>query len=276
MTTILHIADLHFGKEDPRLVESLVEEARRLKPDVVVASGDLTTFGRRREFAQARDLFSRLDAPVVASPGNHDVPYANMFSRLVSPWGRFHHRMGDTITGSYADDQVAIESLETSRGAQWRLDWSLGKARPDQALDIAGRLERSAGDGQLRVVVCHHPLVAPGGLKGRAKTKFGAEAADIFIQGGADLVLTGHMHQVFALAESHEAHVCWFVSASTTFSVRTRDEPAGFNVLTVADEHFCMDVYVATTEGGFMRSETRKLDRKESEIVPDKPGEPGI
>ena len=76
MTTILHIADLHFGKEDPRLVESLVEEAGRLKPDVVVASGDLTTFGCRREFAQARDLFSRLDAPVVASPGNHDVPYA--------------------------------------------------------------------------------------------------------------------------------------------------------------------------------------------------------
>ena len=126
------------------------------------------------------------------------------------------------------------------------------------------------------MVVCHHPLVAPGGLKGRAKTTFGAEAADIFIQGGADLVLTGHMHQVFALAESHEDHVCWFVSASTTFSVRTRDEPAGFNVLTVADEHFCMDVYVATTDGGFMRSETRKLDRKESEIVPDNPGEPGI
>lgn len=276
MTKILHIADLHFGREDERLVEALAEKEAELAPDVIVASGDLTTFGRRREFAEARKLFARFNAPVVASPGNHDVPYANMFSRLVSPWRRFRRRMGETITGSYADQDVAIESFETSRGAQWQLDWSLGKARPSQAREIAERLAKNSPDGQLRIVVCHHPLVAPGGLTGRAKTRFGEEAADIFIKGGADLVLTGHMHQVFALSESSEDHVCWFVSASTAFSIRTRDEPAGFNFLTAEEDHFCMDIYVATEEGGFMKSETRELDRKEAEIIPEKPGEPGI
>ncbi|TGY88101.1 metallophosphoesterase [Marinicauda algicola] len=276
MTKIMHIADLHFGREDERLVEALAEKEQELRPDVVVASGDLTTFGRRREFAAARELFDRFDAPVVASPGNHDVPYANMFSRLVSPWRRFRRRMGDTITGSYADDDVAIESLETSRGAQWRLDWSLGKARPDQAREIAGRLESNSPQGQLKVVVCHHPLVAPGGMTGRAKTRFGEEAADIFIRGGAHLVLTGHMHQVFALSERHGDHVCWFVSASTAFSIRTRDEPAGFNLLTAEEDHFVMDIYVANEEGGFKQYERRHLTRKEAEIVPEHPGEPGI
>lgn len=276
MTKILHIADLHFGREDERLTEALAECADGLAPDVVVASGDLTTFGRRREFARARDLFSRFNAPVVASPGNHDVPYANMFSRLVSPWARFHHRMGDTVAPRFADHEVAIESLETSRGAQWRLDWSLGKARPDQAKDIANRLEAASPDGQLRVVTCHHPLVYPGGLKGRAKTSYGGEAADVFIRGGADLVLTGHMHQVFALSERHEDHVCWFVGASTALSLRTRDEPPGFNLLTVADDHFVMDVYIATEEGTFVQSESRQLDRKDAELVPEHPGEPGI
>lgn len=276
MTKIMHIADLHFGREDERLVKALAEIEEELRPDVVVASGDLTTFGRRREFAAARELFDDFRAPVVASPGNHDVPYANMFSRLVSPWRRFRRRMGQTIQGSYADHEVAIESFETSRGAQWQLDWSLGKARPDQAREIAERLERNSPKGQLRVVVCHHPLVAPGGMTGRAKTRFGEEAADIFIKGGADLVLTGHMHQVFALSERHGDHVCWFVSASTAFSIRTRDEPAGFNMLTVEQDHFVMEVYVATSDGGFMKSETRRLTRKEAEIIPEHPGEPGI
>ncbi|GGE32183.1 metallophosphoesterase [Marinicauda pacifica] len=276
MTKILHIADLHFGREDERLVEALAEMEKTLAPDVVVASGDLTTFGKRSEFAAARKLFERFRAPVVASPGNHDVPYANIFSRLLSPWRRFRRRMGDTIEPRFADDKVAIESFETSRGAQWRLDWSLGRARPDQAREIAGRLQHNAPNGQLRVVTCHHPLVAPEGMTGRAKTKFGGAAADVFIRGGAHLVLTGHMHQVFALAESHEDHVCWFVSASTAFSIRTRDEPAGFNLLTVEDDHFVMDVYVATTEGDFMHSETRHLNRKESEIFPEHPGKPGI
>lgn len=276
MTKIMHIADLHFGREDERLVAALAEREAELRPDVVVASGDLTTFGRRREFAECRELFDRFNAPVVASPGNHDVPYANMFSRLVSPWRRFRRRMGDTITGSFSDHEVAIESFETSRGAQWQLDWSLGKARPDQAREIARRLERNSPQGQLKIVVCHHPLVAPGGMTGRAKTRYGAEAADIFIQGGADLVLTGHMHQVFALSESDNDHTCWFVSASTAFSIRTRDEPAGFNLLTVEEDHFVMDVYVATSEGKFMHSERRNLNRKDAEIIPEHPGEPGI
>ncbi|WP_158272062.1 metallophosphoesterase family protein [Marinicauda salina] len=276
MTRILHIADLHFGREDERLVAALAEEAERLAPDVIVAAGDLTTFGRRREFAACRALFERFSAPVVASPGNHDVPYANMFSRLVSPWGRFHHRMGDTVAPRYRDHQIAVESFETARGAQWRLDWSLGKARPDQAREVARRLAAHGGRETLRVVACHHPLVAPGGLTGRAKTKYGAAAADVFIQGGADLVLTGHMHQVFALVERWDGHSCWFVGASTALSRRTRDEPAGFNVLDVDDHHFSMHVHVATPEGGFVRSETRRLDRAEAELVPEHPGEPGI
>ena len=54
ITRILHIADLHFGREDARLVEALAEMERELSPDVVVASGDLTTFGKRSEFAAAR------------------------------------------------------------------------------------------------------------------------------------------------------------------------------------------------------------------------------
>ncbi|TRO96286.1 metallophosphoesterase [Glycocaulis profundi] len=260
MTRIIHIADLHFGAEEPRLVETLAEEIEDLKPDVVVAAGDLTQYGRRREFAAAREFFDGLSAPVVASPGNHDVPYGNMFSRLLSPWARFNHHMQGRVEARYADDRVAIETFETARGAQLRLDWSLGRARPDQAREIAGRLESAApGDG-VRIVACHHPLIAPGGPKGRAKTKFGAEAADVFLAGGADMVLSGHLHTAFAIPDGREGHKCWFVGVSTALSHRTREEPAGFNLIDIDHGEGRLAVYAADDDRRFSVFEEKSLD----------------
>lgn len=260
MARILHMADLHFGTESDALAEALIARCAELDPHVVVAAGDLTQFGRRREFEKARAFFERLDAPVVASPGNHDTPYANLFSRLVTPWGRFAKRMGQSVVPRFRDPEVAVETFETARGLQIRLDWSLGRARPDQAREIASRLASEAGPDAARVVACHHPLVAPGGSTGRARTTYAEEAADIFARGGADLVLTGHLHQVFALKESRDAHACWFVGASTALSARTRDEPAGFNVIDIAEDAFTMTVYAADGED-FAVSDERRLER---------------
>lgn len=42
------------------------------KPDVVVATGDLTDFGRREEYAHLRELLAPLPMPVYLLAGNHD------------------------------------------------------------------------------------------------------------------------------------------------------------------------------------------------------------
>ena len=40
---------------------------------MVVCSGDLTTFGYKQEYRQARGYLDRLDCPdVITIPGNHD------------------------------------------------------------------------------------------------------------------------------------------------------------------------------------------------------------
>ncbi len=69
---IAHLSDLHCGS--PYFVENLLQRAimeiNALEPDVVVCSGDLTTFGYKQEYRQAREYLSRLECPdVITVPG---------------------------------------------------------------------------------------------------------------------------------------------------------------------------------------------------------------
>lgn len=53
---IAHISDLHCGGRYfmPDLMEQAITEINELAPDIVVCSGDLTTFGFKVEYAQAK------------------------------------------------------------------------------------------------------------------------------------------------------------------------------------------------------------------------------
>ena len=75
-TRILHVSDLHFGaRDDPVLERGLAALIERIGPELVIASGDLTNRGRRSEHERAAAFLNRLGPPVLAVPGNHDIPY---------------------------------------------------------------------------------------------------------------------------------------------------------------------------------------------------------
>src|SRR5919199_4407790 len=72
---IAQISDLHCGGPHflPNLLDRAINEVNDLAPDIVVVSGDLTTFGFKEEYAQAKSYLDRLECPnVVVIPGNHD------------------------------------------------------------------------------------------------------------------------------------------------------------------------------------------------------------
>jgi 3',5'-cyclic AMP phosphodiesterase CpdA len=75
-TRLLHISDLHVGSlEAPpveRALEALIE---RIEPELIIASGDLTHRGRREQHEEAAAFLNSLGPPVLAIPGNHDIPY---------------------------------------------------------------------------------------------------------------------------------------------------------------------------------------------------------
>jgi 3',5'-cyclic AMP phosphodiesterase CpdA len=80
---ICQISDLHIktpGKLSYRVVDTsgmmkrCVDHivALKQKPDIVIATGDLTDFGRPDEYAHLRELLAPLSMPVYLIPGNHD------------------------------------------------------------------------------------------------------------------------------------------------------------------------------------------------------------
>src|SRR5436305_1679625 len=74
-TRVLHLSDLHFGAGDDEAIERgtpvLID---RFDPELVIASGDLSHRGRPEQLARASRFLRRLARPVVAVPGNHDIP----------------------------------------------------------------------------------------------------------------------------------------------------------------------------------------------------------
>ena len=120
-------------------------------------------------------------------------------------------------------------------------------------------------DADLRVLTCHHPILAPGGNRGRARTARAGTSVTTIAE-HCDLVLTGHLHETFALPAEGPSHTCWFVGAGTTFSRRTRGEPAGFNVLDISADTIRVTHHVADEDRpAFIVRDSRVLPRREGQ-----------
>ncbi|MBZ6378452.1 MULTISPECIES: metallophosphoesterase family protein [Pacificimonas] len=87
MSRIFHVSDLHFGAEDPEALAWFAACVRKEQPDAVVVTGDITQMAKRSEFAAAADYLRDLAAPVTVEPGNHDLPYVNLFEPFSRPIG---------------------------------------------------------------------------------------------------------------------------------------------------------------------------------------------
>src|SRR3974390_22591 len=73
--TIAHLSDIHCGDPHfmPDLMERAVADINAAGPDIVICSGDLTNYGFKEEYVQARRSLDRLACEsLVVIPGNHD------------------------------------------------------------------------------------------------------------------------------------------------------------------------------------------------------------
>ncbi|MCL6466559.1 MAG: metallophosphoesterase, partial [candidate division WOR-3 bacterium] len=74
--TIAHISDLHLGGSYfvPEWGNRLVDLLNRLKPDLIVITGDLTTEGHIHEYDQVVRYLKRFHSKNrIIVPGNHDA-----------------------------------------------------------------------------------------------------------------------------------------------------------------------------------------------------------
>lgn len=185
MTRLIHLTDLHFGKERADLVAPLAEAVRGAAPDLVIITGDLTHRARPAQFRQAMGFLRGLDLPFVAVPGNHDIPLFNLPLRLVAPFRRWRRGVGATVPPVAVAGPLRILPANTADPFRWRR----GLLRADD-------VQRATADlsaGALNVLACHHPLTEPPGFQ-RGETRGAAQALPALARQGLHVVLSGHLH----------------------------------------------------------------------------------
>lgn len=243
MARLFHISDLHFGREDRAALDWFAGRVRDEAPDAVIATGDLTTRARRREFAAAADYLDSLDVPVTLSIGNHDLPYFNLAERFLRPYRRFEtiQRMLERPLDLPC---VTIVPLRTTSRFQWRLNWSKGVVDSD---DLATALQRveAADPEHVVLVTCHHPLIETGTLMA-GRTRGGPAALDALARAGADAILSGHVHDPFAVEHRTEHGPIHLVGAGT-LSERVRESRPSFNELAVQEGRLIVSAHVMQT-----------------------------
>jgi Icc protein len=168
-------------------------------PDVVVATGDLTDFGRPEEYELLRELLAPLPCPVYLVPGNHDEREAmrRAFAGGYLPANGFLNYAID----DYPLRLVALDTVVPGEGGGRLCDERLGWL--DRTLAAAPK--------RPTMIIMHHPPFSTGiahmdriGLSGAA------EFAEVLARHPqVERVLCGHLHR------SIQAHIGVHAIAST-------------------------------------------------------------
>jgi 3',5'-cyclic AMP phosphodiesterase CpdA len=226
---VVHLSDLHFGREDPAVVAALSQELVRLAPDLIAVSGDLTQRARRHQFKRARRFLDALPFPRLVVPGNHDVPLFNVVARMLNPLGGYRKYITADLQPVFADPLLTVVGTDTTMPS------TVKEGRiPDDELARVCRLVSSAGPDVVKIFVGHHPFGAPDepGNDPASETSLGA-----LTRAGVDAFLTGHLHVSYTGHTAHRYNAggrsAIVVEAGTATSTRLREDANAFNVLHV-------------------------------------------
>jgi 3',5'-cyclic-AMP phosphodiesterase len=218
---IAHISDLHCGEAyfEPNLLERAISEVNDLHPDIVICSGDLTTFGFRHEYQLAREYLDKIQCEeLVVVPGNHD-------SRNVG-YVHFEEYFGDRNSVLRKDSVtvVAVDSTEPDLD-----NGQIGRGR------YRWIEEQFDDESRLRIFVLHHHLLpVPGTGRERNIVYDAGDAIETLQRAGVHLVLSGHKHVPYAWRLEN----LFVVNTGTVSSLRLRGRTRPcYNVIEVSGSH---------------------------------------
>lgn len=244
MSTLFHVSDLHFGREDEAALAAFAAAVREERPDAVIVTGDLTMRARRHEFAAAAAWLGALDVPLSVEVGNHDLPYFNLWARFVTPYARYD-ALERVIERELVLPDVHIVPLRTTARAQWRLNWSHGVVTDDRLATTVAAL-RAAAPGRVKLVACHHPLVDRDHGAAEGRTRGGRAALAGLAAAGADAVLSGHVHDPFDIVWTGGDRPVRMIGAGT-LSERVRATPPSYNRITISGSQIDVKVKALPT-----------------------------
>lgn len=262
MRKIVHVSDLHFGKADMSVMESLIQAWKGLGPDLVVISGDITQRATKTEFAEAKKFLERLDEeglPYFVIPGNHDItPMYRPLGRLIGAYKNYRTFISQQTELFYHDGEVAIASIDTVKKTH-PVNGRISKAQITQVQEWFAQFPDAT-----KIVVTHHPLHRNSNTR---STHFvcwkGKRAVRSLEESDIDLYLCGHDHRT---AVSNTGPIS--VHAGTV-SQRLKGEAPAFNLLTINAPRMTVEVYRWREGRGFESRQRRDfLSGKQKTLSP--------
>jgi 3',5'-cyclic AMP phosphodiesterase CpdA len=245
MTRLVHLSDLHFGAHDERLVEAVDWQVDRLKPDLVVISGDFTQRARTEQFRQACQFLEDLRErghEVLGVPGNHDVPLYDVLRRFLSPLARYRRFIDETLCPFIELPGIAVLGINTARSMTFK-DGRINKDQVDFIRETFARVPSQV----MRIIVTHHPLFALE-VDGEVERAIGRQemALDAVEESGVDMVLAGHNHHASSQDASDlvtRAGGVLVVQAGTATSTRVRQQEQSFNTIDIEERSAAITVH---------------------------------
>jgi len=240
---VVHLSDLHFGRDRPELLAPLITAVNALTPDLVAISGDLTQRARSGQFRAAQAFLQRLNAPALVVPGNHDIPLHNPLARILWPWRQYRRHISPQLEPSFEDSELIVLGMNTVN----RFAHQSGRASGG----ALARIDRALKDSESRVclIVAHHPLEQHATDRKRP-TRGSERAKDMLARMGIDAVLSGHLHSWRADPYAHidGRHSVLQIHAGTGLSTRQRGEENDFNLLEIDAGAITVTRYAASAE----------------------------
>ena len=258
MASIAHLSDVHFGRHDPVIVEAVERFLDERRPDLVVISGDFTQRARVAQYELACQFVERIEGsglPVLAVPGNHDVPLYDVVRRFVRPLHRYKRFIDDDLCPYFENEEMAVLGINTARS----LTIKDGSVSYEQMARIRTGFSAVSAD-KIRILVTHHPLFAmPLGEEG-ALTEVADRSNDALTaasEAGVDMLLAGHFHRSFSKSAREmvdQAGPALVIQAGTATSTRLRgDEQQSFNWIEAGKDQVQLQV-LAWSDGRFQSS----------------------
>lgn len=227
MTKIAHISDTHFGTEDAPVCAALRNDLLREAPALVVLTGDITQRARRTQFRAAHAFLNSIaPIPVLALPGNHDLPLFDLFTRFTQPYRYYKRYICPTLAPLWQGPEVAVLGVNSTRVLRHKH----GALPTDMVQDVAQRLAELPQP--FKVVALHHPLAVIKASDRNNRVRAAEEALDAWIGAGADLFLGGHIHLPYCILADKKSRHAVILQAGTAVSTRRRSgQPNSFHML---------------------------------------------